>query len=89
MVFKIILALALVLFQLGDIFLTEKILRNGGVELNPLIRRYGYWIKIPVTIGAIVAGFLGSPLVLIPPLAIMAGVCVWNYTVVRRIKNAI
>ena len=66
-------------------FLAERILRAGGVELNPLIKRYGYWIKIPISLIAIVAGFFLHPVILIPPLLIMIGVCVWNYRVLRKI----
>lgn len=84
--FKLILAILLILFQLGDILLTEKILKKGGVELNPLIKRYGYWIKIPVTLLAIVAGFLLHPIIIVPPLLIMIGICVWNYRVLRKIR---
>ena len=84
---KFIFSAALILFQILDILLTQKILKNGGTELNPFIRKYGYWIKIPGTAIAIAAGILVHSLVLVPALVLQGGVCVWNYTVLRRIKN--
>ena len=84
--FKIVLSILLILFQLGDILLTEKILGAGGEELNPLVKRFGYWIKAPGTVFAIVFGFIISPIIIAPVLAIMIGVCIYNYTVLRRIK---
>jgi hypothetical protein len=84
MVYKIVLAILFVLFQVGDILLTEQILRNGGVELNPLVKRFGYWIKIPGSVLAIAFGFIVSPIIMVPPLVIMIGVCVWNFIQFRR-----
>lgn len=80
---KIILSILLIIFQLGDIYLSEKVLNNGGVELNPFIKKYGYWIKIPGTVFSIAAGILVHTFILVPVCIIMAGVCVYNYRVLR------
>jgi len=83
--FKIIPAILLIILQFLDIFLTKKILSAGGRELNPLIRKYGYWIKIPVTIFALAAGFFIHPIIILPPILIMIGVCIWNYYTLKRV----
>ena len=75
------------LFNGLDIYLTRLILRSGGKELNPIMRSQ-YWIpiKIGVSLGLIVAGWLIHWVVLIAPVLVFAGACIWNlYQLLRKL----
>jgi hypothetical protein len=82
---KIILIVVFLLLQTIDILLTRKILSLGGRELNPIMRgKYSIWIKAGASIIVIAGGLLTHWLVLVLPIAIMIGVCVWNYRILRE-----
>ena len=93
---NILLLIAIILFGVADILLTNRILSNGGRELNPIMRlcmdRFGNLWFIPKLMIAIIAGvcfilFIKS----IIPIAILVIVqfciVVWNIFVLVSMKK--
>ncbi len=76
---KVLLLIAWVILNLVDYLLTQKILSEGGKELNPVVRTLGL---LPVKIvSMVVAGVLGwfLPVYFIAGIdVLLVAVCVWN-----------
>lgn len=88
----IALAILLALLQVGDLLTTEKILSNGGKELNPvmnyLFSKFG--MHNVLVVKAIVVTCCGIwflfvvPLVLIPLCILYTCVVAWNFYQIRK-----
>jgi hypothetical protein len=68
-----------------DYYLTKRILKYGGKELNPVINKIGIIPSKTIAVGA--AGLMGyfvSWGVFVPLNIIMVGCCVWNYVQIKR-----
>ena len=71
-----------------DWYLTQRVIDNGGVELNPILRKFGVArVKLIVCPFLILAGYLLHWAVLVIPTLAIAGACVWNYCVLNRIQS--
>ena len=68
-----------------DWYLTRRIMDNGGIELNPILRKFGVAkVKLIVCPILILAGYLLHWAVLVTPTLAIAGACAWNYRVLNR-----
>lgn len=71
-----------------DYYLTKRILKLGGRERSPVMKFLGL---LPAKIGgSILGGLLGYFIhwvILILPSMALAGVCVYNYYQLEKIKN--
>ena len=76
----ILLILLFVILNVVDALLTESVLKRGGKEINPIIKKFGlYQIKIAGTLLFILLGVLSSFLIVfIVADLILLGVCGWN-----------
>lgn len=90
-----LLCLLLIGLQIIDYELTTGIIRRGGVELNPLLRRLMERMGVqPALISAklIAAGmgwilaYHGEAFALAVLCAIYAGVCAWNWRGLQRVR---
>jgi hypothetical protein len=80
--------------QIGDVLTTEKILGNGGKELNPIMNwlftKFGMHkvLIIKSIVSTEIAFFAGlySPDFLIPIAVFCTAVVVWNLNVIRKMK---
>ena len=89
------LALALVTF--ADIWTTNKVIAQGGVELNPVMRFFMvrldsvWWMpKVLISIGAVYASiyYFEVPAAAWVFISIIGAASVWNYSKIRRKNNA-
>lgn len=84
----ILVAIIFILLNVVDWYLTQRILKKGGRELNPVIRWIGVTrsklIFVPIVV---ILGFLIDWVVLIIPVLLLAAVCIWNYIQLRKIKK--
>jgi hypothetical protein len=91
----ILLVILLAFLQLGDMLTTQKILSNGGKELNPIMNwlftKFG--INKVLIIKAIVVTIIGimfyniMPIVLIPVCLLYVAVVVWNTHQIFKVKK--
>lgn len=89
------LSLLLIALNVIDWILTCAIIENGGRELNPVMRwviaRGGHWamlaVKLLVMAGAIAACVhFALPWLLAALCLFFAGVCAWNWRVLRGLE---
>lgn len=77
---------ALVFLQALDVWTTNKILKVGGVELNPVLRKgfntIGFWPTVLLAKGVLLAMVMFLPVpawLLATVVAFYAGVVFWNW----------
>ncbi len=85
----IISLVAFVALNIIDSLLTKSVLKMGGVEVNPLIKRLGlYPIKIGGTILLIILSVFASfLLVFLIADFVLFLVCAWNYVQYDKIRH--
>ena len=93
MINELLLA-GLVLLNLLDVILTTRILKRGGYEANPLMRKVmaifgGLWGVVKVAAAAGLGIFLfnaGSTLLLSAAIVFYTGLIMWNFRVWLAVK---
>lgn len=70
-----------------DYYLTKRILKSGGKELNPIVDVIGLvpTKAIAITSAGVMACF--GCKIFVPLNIVMAGVCTWNYIQVKKIQK--
>ena len=79
-IWLIILGILMTCFNWIDYLLTRKLLKGGGRELNPILRKMDmFWVKLVINVAIIVVAILTYWAVLILPTALFLFACVWNW----------
>lgn len=85
----VISLIVFVVLNVIDALLTKSVIKLGGVEVNPIIKKFGlYPIKIVGTILLIILSVFASfLLVFLIADFILFLVCVWNYVQYDKIRH--
>ena len=89
---NLLLSFLAIALMVADIYLTNKVIANGGTELNPLMRwcmdKLGEnWMmpKVMLTLSLLAVLFtMPSPLPLIVVCVVQAGIVLWNINEYRK-----
>jgi len=69
-----------------DWYLTKRILDKGGQELNPILKKFGIArVKLIVCPILLLSGYLLHWAILVIPILMVIGACVWNYRILKKI----
>lgn len=83
-----ILSAIFILLNIYDVYLTNKALKLGAKELNPIARKFGIYIpKLIFVPLCIMLSYFTQWWVLVIPTGIMIGLTIWNMNQYKKIKE--
>lgn len=93
MILSIILILLFAALQYLDVKLTVEVIALGGIEKNPIVNKIGwFWtkvLKVAVTVLVAIPTISLSWIIVVLPIIIMIAVCLWNYSVLTKLRGSL